>query len=409
MPTWDVVSLTQALVRLPTLPCEELPAVRLLQDVMTELGYDEVRVDDVGNLIGTIGGGQPGCIVLDGHLDIVSAGDEARWAHAPFGGQVDGDFLYGRGATDMKGAVAAMVLAGRHLIKDDRASRQTVRISCSVAEELIEGLAFGYVCDAVRPSAVIIGEPTSLTLAIGQRGRAELCVETIGRSGHSAYPETAVNALDKMVALLPRLRRAPLPDPHFVVGPALLVATDISSVPYPANSVIPESCRVTLDRRLLPGETPDSVIRPLRDAIKEARREDLALEATVEIAHVEFATYRGRNLAGTKFVPGWFVPEDSWIVAQAKAALSSVGLAPHVTSYLACTNGSASAGVRGIPTVGFGPGDDEQSHRTDEWVRISSLRQAEVGYAALARHLSASRSLGEQHAARNSHRKGVTR
>jgi len=394
VPSWDVVRLTQALVRLPTLSCEELPAIRLLQDVMIELGYDDVRVDDVGNLIGIIGGGQPGCIVLDGHLDVVPAGDETRWTRPPFGGRIEGDLIFGRGATDMKGAVAAMVLAGGRLRKDDRTSRQTVCVSCSVAEELIEGLAFGSVCDAMRPSAVIIGEPTSLTLAIGQRGRAELCVQTIGRAGHSAYPETAVNALDKMVALLPRLHRTPLPEPHFVVGPALLVATDIASLPYPADSVIPESCRVTMDRRLLPGETPNSVMGPLRDAIQEARREDTALEATVGIAQVEFATHRGARLAGSKFVPGWFVPKDSWIVARAEAALASVGLVPHVTSYLACTNGSASAGVRGIPTIGFGPGDDEQSHRTDERVRISSLQRAEVAYAALARHLSASEPLG---------------
>ena len=192
VPSWDVVRLTQALVRLPTLSCEELPAIRLLQDVMIELGYDDVRVDDVGNLIGIIGGGQPGCIVLDGHLDVVPAGDETRWTRPPFGGRIEGDLIFGRGATDMKGAVAAMVLAGGRLRKDDRTSRQTVCVSCSVAEELIEGLAFGSVCDAMRPSAVIIGEPTSLTLAIGQRGRAELCVQTIGRAPRRPSAEARV-------------------------------------------------------------------------------------------------------------------------------------------------------------------------------------------------------------------------
>lgn len=388
MPPWDVVNLTQALVRLKTLSCAEGPAVALLSSVMTELGYDNVRVDEVGNLIGTVAGGRQGCIILDGHLDVVSAGEETRWTRSPFGGEIDGDFLFGRGTTDMKGSVAAMVLAGGRLLEDDRKAHRTVHVTCSVAEELIEGLAFGPVCDALRPDAVIIGEPTSLHLAIGQRGRAELVVETIGRAGHSAFPETGVNAVEKMMTLLPRLYRAPLPDPHVPVGAALLVATDIVSEPYPANSVIPEACRVTLDRRLLPRETPDSTLRPLRDAVREACREDPMLQATVSVAQTEFTTHLGRRLSGSKFAPGWFMPEDTWIVARAKAALSSVDLDPRVTSYLTCTNGSASAGERRIPTVGFGPGDDEQSHRTDEWVRISALRRAELAYAALARHLS---------------------
>lgn len=388
MPPWDVVNLTQALVRLKTVSCEEGPAVDLLSRVMRELGYDDVRIDEVGNLIGTIDGGRPGCIVLDGHLDVVSAGEEARWMHSPFGAEIDGDFLFGRGATDMKGAVAAMVLAGSRLLEDDRGDRRTIHVSCSVAEELIEGLAFGRVCDALRPDAVIIGEPTSLHLAIGQRGRAELLVETIGRAGHSAFPDTGVNAVEKMVALLPRLFRAPLPRPHVPVGSALLVATDIVSEPYPANSVIPEACRVTLDRRLLPQETPDSTLGPLQDVVREACREDPTLRATVSIAETEFTTHRGRRLSGIKYAPGWFMPEHTWIVTRAKAALSSVDLDPRVTSYLTCTNGSASAGERGIPTVGFGPGDDEQSHRTDEWVRLSSLRKAELAYTALVRYLS---------------------
>jgi acetylornithine deacetylase/succinyl-diaminopimelate desuccinylase-like protein len=254
---------------------------------------------------------------------------------------------------------------------------------------LIEGLAFDAVCDVTLPDAVVIGEPTGLALAVGQRGRAEIEVEAIGSAGHSAYPETAVNAIDKMMTLLPRLYAAPLPEPHEIVGPALLVATDIVSSPLPANSTIPESCRVTFDRRLLPGETPESVLAPLRAALDAVRHEDPTLKARVELAWGDFVSYSGRRLKGAKFLPGWFTPLESRLVECAAAALRSVKITPRITSYLTCTNGSCSAGMRGVPTIGFGPGDDEQSHRTDEWVRLSALHQAVIGYTALARWLSA--------------------
>ncbi len=392
-PAHDVVALAQALIRLRTAPGAEGPALALVRTVMTDLGYDRVTVDDLGNVIGTIEGARSGCLVLDGHVDVVSEGDRDRWTHDPWGGGIDGGFLYGRGATDMKGAVAAMVVAGARLAAETGRDRRTIHVSCTIAEELVEGLAFGHVCDRLRPDAVVIGEPTNLTLAIGQRGRGELCLEVLGRAGHSAYPETAINALEKMLTILPGLLAAPLPPPHAVVGPALLVPTEIISSPYPSNSVVPERCRVTLDRRLLPGETPESVLAPLREYLAEARRRDPALLATIDVAQLEARTDRGAILRGMKFAPGWALAPSSRIVEVAQSALAESGLGPCVSAYLACTNGSAAAGERGIPTIGFGPGDDAQSHQTDEHISITALEQAVDGYAALARYLAVAETL----------------
>ena len=250
------------LVRCRTVTGEEKPAADVAAAAMREFGYDEVRVDRLGNVVGIVRGGPGPTVLLDGHLDTVPVANPDAWSRDPFCGDVVDGAVYGRGSADMKSAVAAMIVAGARVKAAGRPAGNVV-VSASVCEELFEGKAFAEVVEAVQPDVVVIGEATELRLNRGGRGRAEVVVETAGVPAHSSTPHMGVNAVYQMMAVLPRLRAVPQPTDPFL-GPAILELTDIISAPYPGASVLPVSCRVTFDRRLLVGEDEAAVLDPLR-------------------------------------------------------------------------------------------------------------------------------------------------
>jgi acetylornithine deacetylase/succinyl-diaminopimelate desuccinylase-like protein len=154
--------------------------------------------------------------------------------------------------------------------------------------------------------------------------------------------------------------------------------TDILSDPYPGHSVIPSICRVTYDRRLLPGEMAGQVL----DAIR-SRPEVAGLQLQAEIGVGEYTTYTGRTLHQEKFFPAWLLPEDDPFVQDAAAGLRSAGLTPSLTAYRFCTNAAYSAGVAGVPTVGFGPAGEADAHVVDERLCIDDLEAAARGYQGI--------------------------
>lgn len=374
----DVVALAQRLVRAQSVMGNEGIAADVAEDAMRNLGYDEVWRDDLGNLIGAIGGGRGGAVVLDGHLDVVDPGNLAAWRVDPFAGEVIDGELHGRGAVDMKGPLAAMITGAALLRERPRHARRTVFVSCTVGEETVEGLALRPVLERLRPDAVIIGEPTGGQIAVGQRGRAEIVVEALGRGAHSAYPAEGRNSAEAMADLIVAFRGVVLPTDE-LLGSASLVLTEVTSFPNPSSSTIPHLTRAVYDRRLLPGETPQAVLAPLR-AVAGAGRSS----CRVFIARAALVTYRGASLAGEKFAPAWKLPPDHPLIDASVKALQTVGLVVDRKVYATCTNGSASAGWLGIPTIGYGPGQNERSHTTDEAIAVWELEQAVLGYAALS-------------------------
>ncbi len=350
--------------------------LEVIASAMRDIGYDEVEIDPLGNLIGTVrGAGDAAPILFDGHVDVVDPGDLDAWPSPPFEPTIDGGSLVGRGAVDMKGPVAAMVhgvAAARGKLAGD------VVVSCSVMEETQEGAALGPVLDRLAPRGVVIAEPSDLGLLIGQRGRAELHVEIAGRQAHSAFPAASINPIAILQRFLVRLEASDAPvDP--LLGAGISVPTDVVSEPRPANSVTPYVVRLTLDRRLLEGESVASVLAPLQAMLDESCRECGDTTGRVFVAPGRFVTWSGAALDVDKFAPGWKMPPDAPLVERAAAALGEPAGA-----YAVCTNGSASAGLRGIPTIGFGPGDPTQSHQVGERIPIAQLEEAVDSYAALA-------------------------
>jgi len=351
---------------------------------MVSLGYDRAWTDGCGNVIGEIRGRHPGPVILfDGHLDTVEVTDPRQWSVPPFGGLVKDGRIHGRGADDMKCALAAMVHGLAPLARRRDTLGGRVLVSGTVCEETCEGMALSRVVEAVHPDFVVIGEASALGLKRGQRGRAEIAVSVTGKAAHSSSPGAGRNAIYMMMELSDRIRRVPATHDPFL-GEGLLVMTDILSAPYPGASVVPEKCRATFDRRVLPGETAAGVLDPIRRCVRELQALDPAFAAEVEIAVASQPCYTGEVLSGERFFPAWVLAEDHPLVAGALAGLRAAGLDPAVGKYSFCTNGSYSAGVAGIPTVGFGPGAEDGAHVVDESIAIDQVNQAALGYQAMA-------------------------
>jgi putative selenium metabolism hydrolase len=377
-----VTELALRLIATDSLSGDEGGAAALLGDELTELGF-ATETDEYGNVIGTLEFGPGPTILFDAHLDTVPVSDADRWAHDP-GGELAGGRLFGRGAVDTKGPMAACVRGIAALRGHHRAGR--VVVSGTVAEELVEGPVLQRVAQRIQPDAVVICEPSGGSLMVGQRGRAEIIVEVQGRSCHSAYPQAGSNAAEVMADLIVALRAIPLPT-HPQLGPAILVLTDVLSRPYPSLSVVPGGCVATFDRRTLPGETAADVLAPIH-ALAQELSSSYGAKAEARIAVDELTTYTGAELQAPNFAPAWITPVDSPLVTAALAGLQAAGTPADVRHYAFCTNGSGSAGVLGIPTLGFGPGQEDAAHTTDESIAVEDLLAGARSYAALARTLT---------------------
>jgi len=385
--TGDVVSLTKRLVAARSFTSVgEQEAIEVARQAMLDLGYQDVQIDAIGNVTGRIAGTGSGCIVFDGHIDTVSVGDASAWDSDPFDATERDGRLYGRGTADMKGAIAAMLIGIARLAHESLP--RDVIVSASIAEEAVEGYALGKVLDRYPADAVVIGEATNLHLATGQRGRAEIVLDTFGIPAHSSTPHLGRNPIRAMGTLGNVFTNLPVPADEFL-GPGTIEVTDIMSFPYPGLSMIPERCTATFDRRLLLGETEEDILSEMRSIIDTYVQNDPTLHAKVSLGVDRFQTWTGFELEAVNFAPAWRTPDDHVVVQTAMNALVSAGLMPMHTHYAFCTNGSESAGRRGIPTIGFGPGEESEAHRINESVEIRHLTAAATGYEYLARELAA--------------------
>jgi acetylornithine deacetylase/succinyl-diaminopimelate desuccinylase-like protein len=157
-----------------------------------------------------------------------------------------------------------------------------------------------------------------------------------------------------------------------------LALTDIVSDPYPGHSVIPSVCKVTYDRRLLTGETPEQVLGQIKNL---SGLKDIQLEAV--IAQGSYTTYTGQTLTSDKFFPAWLYPEEDDFVQKALQGVGKAGLSQRTGAYHFCTNAAYTAGIAGIPTIGFGPAGEGDAHVVDERLRLEELFAAASGYQGI--------------------------
>jgi len=375
-----MIGFLQSLVQTESLSCREKPAMELIAREMNRLGYEDVGSDEYGNTVGVIHGAHRGpTLMLDAHTDTVGIAPGVDWEHDPFGAVIEENRMYGRGTADMKGALAAMLHAGAALDRSRIAGR--IVFSASVMEEVVEGFPLDPVIKRFEPDLVLIGEATDLNISHGGRGRAEIHLETIGRPAHSSSPHLGANAAIMMIEAVRAVEALTLPsDPE--MGHAVMALTDILSEPYPGHSMIPSRCRVTYDRRTLPGETEETVLAPLWEIGK--RKNFRAV-----IGEARYTTYTGVEIRVPKFFPAWKLDTQHDLVRRTLDGLRSAGFSPGLTVWQFCTNAAYTAGLLDIPTVGFGPCREGQAHTVDEYIDLADFKSAAGGYMGIIRHVLA--------------------
>lgn len=369
-----VVSFLQKAIRAKSISGDEKEMANLVKSEMDYLNYDKTWIDSYGNVIGYVKGNKSGTILFEGHMDTVGIPSPKEWSHDPFAGEIENNKMFGRGTCDMKSSLCAMVEAGGNLLSQGNRDFCSFYVVGVVYEEIFEGISFGKVLDEVDIDAVILGEPSDMKIMLGQKGRAELKISTSGKNAHSAFPESGINALYNMNLFLTQLPKIECPEDE-ILGKGIMVPTDICSSPYPGNSVIPDNCEITVDRRLIIDETKESVLNSIQVVIDKLAKENKDFNGEVKLATDKQVCYTGKNLEAMRFFPAWSTEKESRIASAITMAVkkSDTIVEPSYCTYSFCTDGSESAGKRKIPTIGFGPAPSNRAHIVDEFVELDKL------------------------------------
>ncbi len=371
------------LVKIKSLSAEEKDVQLELVRQMEEAGFDEVKIDGLGNVIGRIGNGKK-ILAIDGHMDTVDMGNMSNWDFDPLGGEIADGFVHGRGTVDQEGGPASFVTAGRILKELGFDKDLTIYFVGSVMEEDCDGLCWKYIVeeDKIKPDFAISTEPTNLNIYRGHRGRMEMHVSFYGVSSHGSAPERGKNAIymASKVALEIEKLNEQLTFDEFLGRGSVTISEFVSK--SPSLCAVSDFARLHLDRRLTWGETKESAVKEIEKLIE-------GMNAKVEVLNYEETAYTGLVYGMEKYYPTWKIPENHDVVIAGVSSYEKLyGKKPVVDKWTFSTNGVVINGIYGIPTIGFGPGNEVLAHAPNEKVAINDLVVASAFYAAYAYQIS---------------------
>jgi putative selenium metabolism hydrolase len=382
-----IVTFMRDICAIPSMDSQIGPVGERIQQEMRALNFDEVRFDKMGNTLGRIGDG-PRVIVFDSHIDTVGVGDPSQWQWDPFVGKVEDGVLYARGACDEKNSTPGMVY-GLAMARDNGWLDGWTAYYFGNMEEWCDGIAPNAFVEAdpgIRPDAVIIGEPTRMQVYRGHKGRVELKVTAKGRSAHAASNHLGDNAVYKLLPVIAGIRdlEPTLGDDPFL-GHGKITVSDMR-VQTPSINAVPDEASIFIDRRLTFGESRDAAIAQVQALIPEALRADIALEALF----YDQPSYTGFVFPVDKYFPPWALDDAHPLVQAGQNVRREIGL-PDAPSgkWDFSTNGTYWAGKAGIPSIGFGPGDEIHAHTTLDQVRLADVVASTEFYARITRALRA--------------------
>lgn len=377
------LAFAQDLIRIPGSPGNEGDVAARVMRELVALGFQDVRADAVGNVIGIAPGkGTKPPVMINSHMDVVDIGEAASWEHAPFDAVIADGHLHGRGAMDIKGPLALQTYAAAQFV--NQPADGDVIIAHTVLEERGGwGMSSLMATGEVRPGAVIIGESTNGDICIGHRGRAEIIIELQGLAGHASAPERARNPLWALPAVLEALQRFPQTlESDAMLGRSTAVPTMIETLPRSRN-VIPDRARIVLDWRVLPGVSPDAaIVRVKQHLASVSMPEGITLD-------VRFGTELQRTYTGLEderrlFTPGFQMnPGHAVVRAAVRSVAASTGREPVTRPWTFATDGGHSCGIHGIPTIGFAPGEERYAHTNRERLELASAEVAFNAYPPL--------------------------
>lgn len=380
--TNDMILFAQRLVKTPSISAQEGTLVQLLLDHLDALGFPDVRVDAMGNVIVTLGNGNGPTLLYDTPIDTATVTDPEQWVYPPHEGVIADGALHGLGATDAKGALASVIYGVRQLLPYQDQMNGRLVLAFVVQEEPCEGLAIRHVIEevGVQPDYVLLGKPTNLHVSRGQRGRVMFRVTVDGEASHGSQPERGQNAIYAAARLVfaAQLLAGDLPNDS-LLGPGTIAVTGIESRGASLNA-LPDRCKVYLDRRLTLGETVMSAQAQLESMI--ARE---GIPARVDITTYNDPSYTGFPCVGREAHPAWVLDRTHPLVITLARMIQTVtNSVPEIGHWPFSTDGVYTMGQANIPTVGFGPGDPNLAHTNREHVKLEDLCKAAHVYAGLA-------------------------
>lgn len=371
----ELIEFTQSLIQIKSLSGQEQEIIKFIEKRMIALGYDEVRIDSMGNLLGRIGNG-PKTILFDSHVDTVDVKDEDQWEIPPFSGRIVDGRLHGRGSVDMKSSVAASIYAGAVAKRSGFADGKTIYVSCTVFEEDCDGENLKHLFKELdlTPDYVVICEPSNNVITLGHKGKAQIAIKTQGVSAHGSAPEKGHNAIYEMAEIIQRVEKTNLELPKKDGMKGTLVMSRISSVSASLNAV-PSECEVYLDRRMIPGET-EAAIRAEMDALIQGKK------ATWEVGTLHRKSWTGLDIKYDPFHLAWKIdPEHELSQACITAYQACFGLEPGEYDFWDFSTNAVTPVSLGIPTIGFGPGEYKLAHMRNENCDVNQILEACNFYA----------------------------
>jgi len=373
-----IITFLKALCAIPSYNSQIRAVGERAEAEMKKLDFDEVWWDKMGNVVGRIGDG-PTKLLYDSHIDTVGIGAIEEWEWDPFKGKVENGVFFARGACDEKGSTPGMIY-GLALAREVGLLDGFTGYYFGNMEEWCDGIAPHALVEAegLRPDFVVIGEPTKMQVYRGHKGRVEMQVLARGKSAHAASNFLGDNAIYKLLPIIEKISQLEpeLGDDPFL-GHGRITVTDLH-VKTPSINAVPNEALIYIDRRVTFGEEPQAELERIKRVIGE--RSDI--EAS--ILFYDDPSYTGFAFPVDKIFPAWALPADNpFVQAGVKAGELLWGGTMATGKWDFSTNGTYWTGKAGIPSIGFGPGDEIHAHTVLDQVSLDDVVRATEWYALL--------------------------
>ncbi|PKM99600.1 MAG: YgeY family selenium metabolism-linked hydrolase [Elusimicrobia bacterium HGW-Elusimicrobia-2] len=379
----DIVKIIRELIAAKSFSLEESNGIKTVKSIMEILGFDDIKISKVGCIAGRVGTGAKN-ILFDAHVDTVEVKDITKWGFDPFGGKIDNDYIYGRGAAENKGSLGAMLYTAYLIKKHDLAPDCTIHVVASTQEEDAEGILIAETLKELelRPDFACLGKFSNLALNRGHRGRMVINAEFKGKPAHASTPHLGDNALymaSKFISAVEKLNETLKNDD--ALGKGTIAATQVDTGGNAVNRIPGTAC-VSMDRRLTAGED-------IELAISQLKKLESGKNANIYCAPYNFKTWNGETVKTKKYFPAFLTPVDDPCVGLGEETYENVfGKRIKAGVWSVSSNGSGTFGFLNIPTIGLGAGEPEWVHQTNERVRINDILKAAEFYITLAHNFS---------------------
>jgi succinyl-diaminopimelate desuccinylase len=345
------------------LPGNEMNIVKVILSMfpLDKIQYKVIdHGDNRGSLVISIKGvDSSSSVAFVGHIDTVPADNLDEWRYPPFEGVVDGEYMYGRGTSDMKGGVSAMILTALFFIENSIVPAWDLQF-CFTADEEIGGKGIVSIRDSGlidNVKEVFICEPTAELIGLAEKGALWLRISVKGKAAHGSMPHIGINAADKLICFIEKLKSSiDTSSVHHLLGRTTVEVTQLLG--GIKTNVIPANATATLDIRTIPGYKHEEIINSAKDIAKLMMDEKPELYIDIEVEN-------NRTAVETL--------EDNLFVKKIKKVYEKLGYDYGCKGLNFYTDASQLIPQMKIPFVILGPGEDTMAHQKDERIKISSV------------------------------------